>query len=44
MREYIYKENGKYYRELTDLIGVSVFKEEISEEEYASYKNGNWQN
>ncbi len=41
MREYIYKEDGKYYRELTDLIGVSVLKEEITEEEYMSYKNGN---
>ncbi len=37
MREYIYKENGKYYRELTDLIGISVLKEEITEEEYMSY-------
>lgn len=39
MKEWIYQENGKYYRELTDLIGISVLKEEISEEEYLSYKN-----
>lgn len=39
MKEWIYQENGKFYRELTDLIGTSVLKEEISEEEYLSYKN-----
>ena len=38
MQEYIYKYNGKYYRELTDLIGRSVYKEEITELEYNSYK------
>ncbi len=41
MHEYIYKDGEKYYRELTDLIGVSVLKEEITEEEYISYKNSN---
>lgn len=39
MREWIYREDGKCYRELTDLIGTSVLKEEISEEEYLSYKD-----
>lgn len=39
MQEYIYCDNGKYYRELTDLIGKSVFKEEITKEEYLKYKN-----
>lgn len=39
MKEWIYREDGKYYRELTDLIGTSVLKEEISEEEYLSYKD-----
>lgn len=39
MNEFIYSENGKYYRELTDLIGNSLYKEEIAKEEYLSYKN-----
>jgi hypothetical protein len=39
MQEFIYQDNGKYYRELTDLIGITVFKEEITEQEYYSYKN-----
>lgn len=39
MREWIYQEDGKYYRELTDLVGTPVLKEEISEEEYLSYKD-----
>lgn len=39
MREWIYQEDGKYYRELTDLIGTSVLKEEIYEDEYLSYKD-----
>ena len=39
MKEWIYQENEKYFRELIDLIGISVLKEEISEEEYLSYKN-----
>ena len=34
MKEWIYQENGKYYRELTDLIWISVLKEE-----YSSYKD-----
>lgn len=38
MKEYIYNDNGKYYRELTDLTGKSFYKEEISETEYLSYK------
>lgn len=38
MKEYIYKDNGKYYREMTDLTGKSILKEEISESEYLSYK------
>jgi hypothetical protein len=38
MLEYIYKDNGRYYRELTDLVGKPVFKEEITEQEYNSYK------
>jgi hypothetical protein len=38
MNEYIYKDNGKYYREITDLVGISVLKEEITEQEYNSYK------
>ena len=39
MNEFIYSENGKYYRELTDLIGNFLYKEEIAEEEYLRYKN-----
>lgn len=39
MHEYIYKDNEKYYREVTDLIGITVLKEEITEQEYNSYKN-----
>lgn len=38
MYEFIYQDNGKYYRELTDLIGKSFLKEEITEQEYNSYK------
>lgn len=40
MYEYIYSDNGKYYRELTDLTGKSCYKEEISAEEYQHYKEG----
>ena len=39
MKEWIYQENGKYYRELTDLIGISVSREEISKEEYLRNRN-----
>ena len=39
MTLYIYQENGKYYREIFDLIGISVLKEEITKEEYLNYKN-----
>lgn len=39
MKEWIYQENEKYFRELIDMIWISVLKEEISEEEYLSYKN-----
>lgn len=38
MIEYIYRDGEKYWRELTDLIGKSLGKEEISEAEYMSYK------
>ena len=38
MYEYIYSDSGKYYRELADLTGKSCYKEEISAEEYQSYK------
>ena len=38
MLEYIYKENGKYYRELTDLTEKSFHKEQISKLEYMEYK------
>ena len=38
MREFIYFDNGKYWRELADLTGKSFYKEEITEEEYLSYK------
>ena len=38
MQEYIYKENGKYYRELTDICGRSIYREEITEAEYLNYK------
>lgn len=44
MQEYIYKDNGKYYKELTDLIGKSVLKEEITEQEYNSYKGNDIKN
>ena len=40
MREYIYRDGGKFWRELTDMVGFSVLKEEITEEEYNSYKEG----
>ncbi len=39
MHEYIYQFDGKYYRELIDLCGKSVYCEEITEAEYLSYKN-----
>ena len=39
MQEYIYKDNEKYYREVTDIIGTTVLKEEITEQEYNSYNN-----
>ena len=39
MNEFIYKDGQKYYRELTDLIGISFLKEEITEEEYNNYKH-----
>lgn len=38
MLEYIYSENGKYYKEITDLIGNFISKEEISEQEYIKAK------
>ena len=41
MQEFIYQDNGRYYRELTDLVGKSVYKEEITEHEYNSYKENN---
>lgn len=34
MREFIYQENGKYYRALTDFIGKVIHKKEISKKEY----------
>jgi hypothetical protein len=37
MHEYIYSENDKYYRELTDLTDKTFYKEEITEQEYYSY-------
>ena len=41
MREFIYQENGKYYRTLTDLLGKVVYKEKISKEEYLKIKEEN---
>jgi hypothetical protein len=40
MREYIYKDedDGKYYRQITDWLGNSVLLEEISQQEYLSYR------
>lgn len=38
MIEYIYCDNEKYYREITDLLGNPLIKEEISKEEYLRYK------
>jgi hypothetical protein len=38
MHEYIYEDGGMYYRELTDIVGISIFKERISEEEYNRIK------
>ena len=38
MHEFIYQDNGKYYREVTDLIGTFISKEEITKAEYNSYK------
>jgi hypothetical protein len=38
MQEYIYKENNKYFREITDMLGVSLLLEEIPEQEYLNYK------
>lgn len=38
MLEFIYFDNGKYYLELTGMIGNSVCKKEISQSEYESYK------
>ena len=38
MREFIYQENGKYYRALTDFLGQVIHKEEISKEEYLKVK------
>lgn len=37
MYKYIYQENGKYYIEITDMIGTPISKEEITKEEYDSY-------
>jgi hypothetical protein len=39
MHEFIYKYNGIYYREVTDLLGNSLLKEVITEDEYYSYKD-----
>lgn len=39
MQEYIYSENCKYYRELTDICGKSLYREEITKAEYLSYKH-----
>lgn len=38
MHEFVWQEDGKYYRALTDLIGTIVLQEEISEREYNTYK------
>ena len=38
MREFIYQENGKCYRALTDFLGKVVYKEKISKEEYLKIK------
>lgn len=37
MIEYIYKDGNKYFREVTDLAGIPVLKEEITKEEYDNY-------
>lgn len=39
MQEFIWSENGKYFRAFTDLIGKVIECEEITEAEYNSYKN-----
>ena len=39
MHEFIWKENKKFYRAVTDLIGTIVLQEEISEQEYNNYHN-----
>ncbi len=38
MQEFIWSENGKYFRALTDLTGKILVKEEITKREYNSYK------
>lgn len=40
MFEYIWTENGKYYRALTDLTGKIVSRKEISAGEYQQIKEG----
>lgn len=40
MQEFIYKEDGKYFCEMVDMVGITFLKEEIKEEEYNNYKRG----
>ncbi len=37
MYEYVYKFDGLFYRELTDMLGRPIYKEAITESEYLSY-------
>jgi len=34
MDEYIWNENGKYFKSLSDLTGRIIFQQEISKQEY----------
>lgn len=40
MFEFIYSENGKFFRTITDIVGKILFTEEISEAEYTAAKEG----
>ena len=39
MQEFIWSEDGRYFRAFTDLTGKVIEREEITEAEYNSYKN-----
>lgn len=42
MKETFYKIGNKYYREVTNLLGIYLYKEVITETDYMEQKRKNW--